>query len=72
MAESLGVSESAINKWAVGERLPRPDRILMIEAMYGVPREHLMPSLFRRVVEVDHKAGSEKNSVCLIDKTNAM
>lgn len=67
LAESLGVSESAINKWAIGERLPRPDRILMIEAMFGIPREHLMPTLFRRVVGLDHAAHEEKNSSCPID-----
>lgn len=49
-ADALGVSESSVNKWAIGERTPRPEKVLVIEAMYGIPREYLMPSLFRRLV----------------------
>ena len=49
-AAQLGVTESTVNKWAVGERSPRPAKVLAIEAMYGIPREQLMPALFRRAV----------------------
>jgi DNA-binding transcriptional regulator YdaS (Cro superfamily) len=50
LAASLGVSESTVDKWATRERFPRPAKIIQIEAMYGIPREQLMPSLFRRAV----------------------
>lgn len=47
LADALGVSLSTVEKWAVGERSPRPSKVLQIEAMWGIPRERLMPSLFR-------------------------
>ena len=49
-AESLGVSVSSVIKWERGERSIKPERVIQIEAMWGVPREQLMPTFFRRVV----------------------
>jgi DNA-binding transcriptional regulator YdaS (Cro superfamily) len=46
-AKAMGVSMSAVEKWAIGEREPRPAKVLQMEAMWGIPRERLMPSLFR-------------------------
>lgn len=56
LADLLGVSVSSVIKWERGERTARPEKAVQIEAMFGIPREQLMPALFRRVVEVDHVA----------------
>ena len=73
LADSLGVSVSSVVKWLRGEREIRPDRVLMIEAMYGIPRERLLPSLFRRgptkprvTVKNNYKT-VKKSGVALID-----
>lgn len=46
LADALGVSESSVIKWERGERIPRPEKVLRIEQISGIPRARLMPTIF--------------------------
>lgn len=45
LAEELGVSQQLISRWVLRGWVP-PERVVEIEALYGVPRKQLLkPSL---------------------------
>lgn len=37
LAERLGVTQSTITYWETGKCYPRPDKLLRLEALFGVP-----------------------------------
>lgn len=37
LAERLGVTQSTITYWETGKCYPRPDKLLKLEALFGVP-----------------------------------
>lgn len=46
-ARSLGKSKSWVNR-AIERQTISPEIAVRIENVYGIPREHLLPDLFRR------------------------
>ena len=42
VADLLGVSATAVNKWEIGESLPRVDRLIAISKLYGCSVEELL------------------------------
>lgn len=37
LAEKVGVQRSTVAMWETGQRYPRPDKLLKLEALFGVP-----------------------------------
>jgi DNA-binding transcriptional regulator YdaS (Cro superfamily) len=50
LAERLGVSKQAVQKWAARGYVP-PGRVVEIEAQYGIPRRDLLDPRLADLVE---------------------
>ena len=41
LADFCGVSEGTVIKWESGERVPRADKLPVLEAAYGIPLDYV-------------------------------
>ena len=60
VADALGVSPVVVFYWANGKSYPRPDKLLKLEELLGVPAGDII----RAITETKDKGGGNEKNAC--------